>query len=87
MVIGMTSITANELKTKGVSAVENALKADGEAIISVRGEQKYVVIDLVKYGKFREYELEIALLEARADIAAGRARSESVDNHMKRVVD
>jgi len=81
----MISITANELKTKGVSVVENALKADGEAIITVRGEQKYVVINMSQYSKLREYELEIALLEARADIAEGRTKQESVDEHMKRV--
>jgi len=81
----MASITANELKTKGVSVVENALKADGEAIITVRGEQKYVVINMSQYSKLREYELEIALQEARADVAEGRAKQESVDEHMKRV--
>lgn len=83
----MTSITANELKTKGVSVVENALQGGDEAIITVRGKEKYVIIDLNKYSKLREYELEIALLEAKADIAAGRVRHESVDAHMKRVTD
>ena len=81
----MTKIAANELKTKGVSVLENALKEGGEAIITVRGEQKYVVINMAQYDKLREYELDIALLEARADIAEGRARRESVDEHMKRV--
>ncbi len=81
----MTNIAANELKTKGVSVLENALKGGGEAIITVRGEQKYVVINMKQYDKFREYELEIALLEARADVAEGRVKRESVDEHMKRV--
>jgi len=83
----MTSISANELKTKGVSIVENILQNEGEAVITVRGEQKYVIIDLKKYSKMREYELEIALLEARADIANGRAKKESVADHMKRIID
>ena len=81
----MNSITANELKTKGVSVVENALKSDGEAIITVRGKDKYVIIDMNKYNKLRDYELEIALLEARADIAKGRVKRESVAAHMKRI--
>lgn len=81
----MTNIAANELKTKGVSVLENALKRGGEAIITVRGEQKYVVINMDQYDKLREYELEIALLEAKADVAEGRAKRESVDEHMKRV--
>ena len=70
----MNSITANELKTKGVSVVENALKSDGEAIISVRGKDKYVIINMNKYNKLRDYELEIALLEGREDVAKGVRR-------------
>ena len=83
----MNSITANELKTKGVSIVENALRGDDEVIVTVRGKDKYVIIELDKYSKLREYELEIALLEARADVAEGRVKRESVAEHMKRVTD
>ena len=81
----MNSITANELKTKGVTVVENALQSDDEAIITVRGKDKYVIIDMNKYNKLRDYELEIALLEARADVAKGRVKRESVAAHMKRI--
>jgi len=81
----MTSITANELKTKGVSVLESALQSDDEAIITVRGKDKYVIVGLKKYSKMREYELEVALLEARADLAKGRAKKESVTEHMARV--
>ena len=81
----MNSITANELKTKGVSVVESALQSDDEAIITVRGKDKYVIIDMNKYNKLRDYELEIALLEARADVAKGRVLRESVAAHMKRI--
>ena len=83
----MSSITANELKTKGVSVVEDALRSDDEAVITVRGKETYVIIDINKYSKFREYELEIALQETRADIAASRVIRETVDDHMKRVLD
>ena len=82
----MTSIKANDLKTKGVSVVESALQQDGEAIITVRGERKYVVLDFKTYNKLREYELDIALQEARNDIADGNYNTESVDEHMKRVL-
>lgn len=81
----MNSITANELKTKGVSVVEDALQSDDEAIITVRGKDKYMIIDMNKYNKLREYELEIALLEARADVAKGRVQRENVAAHMKRI--
>jgi len=83
----MSSITANELKTKGVSVVEDALRSNDEAVITVRGKEAYVIIDINKYSKFREYELEVALQEARVDIAEGRVIRESVDDHMKRVLD
>ena len=82
----MTSIKANDLKTKGVSVIESALQQDGEAIITVRGERKYVVLDFKTYNKLREYELDIALQEARKDIADGNYNTESVDEHMKRVL-
>ena len=83
----MSVVTASELKTKGVSAVEAGLLEDEEVIISVRGRNTYVVMDLQKYAKFREYELEIALLEARADIEAGRYCESSVSEHMQQMSD
>lgn len=83
----MNTLTANELKTKGVSAVEARLKTDEEVIISVRGQDRYVVMDIEKYAQFREYELAVALQEAKADVEAGRYTTESVADHMKRVID
>lgn len=83
----MNTVTANELKTKGVSAVESRLKTEEEVIISVRGQDRYVVIDIEKYAKLRENELTIALQEAKADVAEGRFIIESVDKHMKRTTD
>ena len=82
----MTSITANDLKTKGVSVLESALQQDGEAVITVRGERKYVVLDFNTYNKLREYELDIALQEARSDIESGNYKIESVDEHMNRLL-
>jgi hypothetical protein len=46
---------------------------------------KYLIIGMNKYNKLRDYELEIALLEARADVAKGRVQRESVAAHMKRI--
>jgi prevent-host-death family protein len=83
----MSSVTANELKTRGVSAVEDRLEAGEDVIISVRGKDRYVVMSLEKYDQLRELELEHALREARADYAAGRTVTESVDDHMRRAAD
>ncbi|WP_417528994.1 hypothetical protein [Marinomonas shanghaiensis] len=83
----MSVVTANDLKTKGVSAIEASLLEDEEVIISVRGRNTYVVMDLHKYAKFREYELEIALLEARADLRLDVIMKSSVNDHMLQVSD
>lgn len=83
----METVTANELKTKGISAVEDRLKTDDEVIITVRGQDKFVVMSLEKYSRLRECELDSAVQEARADYAAGRVITESVDDHIKRVSD
>ena len=83
----MGALAANDLKTKGISAVEARLKVDEEVVISVRGQDRYVIMDLEKYNKLREYELAMAVQEAKADIAAGRFVTESVADHMRRISD
>ena len=62
----------NDLKTKGVAAIEAMLEEHSEAIISVRGKDHFFVMDIVHYHYLRECELEAALAESQADLAAGR---------------
>lgn len=81
----MSSLTANDLKTKGVSAIEAVLAERHEAIVSVRGKDRFVVMDIAQYNYLRECELEAALAETRADIAAGRVVKDSATAHVKRV--
>ncbi len=83
----MISLKANELKTRGISAVEDLLRTEEEVIISVRGVDKYVVMGLEKYARIRESELDMAVKEARADYEAGRINSESIEEHMNRMTD
>ena len=78
-------ISANELKVRGVSAIESALAEHREAVVSVRGHDRYVVMELSEYHRLRECELEVALLEARADVAAGRTVRESPEAHLARL--
>jgi len=40
----LNSISANDLKTKGVGAIEQALADQQEASVTVRGQAKYVVM-------------------------------------------
>lgn len=83
----MNAITANELKIRGISAVEDQLKNEEEVIISVRGRGRYVVMSLEKYARLREFELDMAVMEAKADYKDGNIITESVEDHMKRVTD
>lgn len=81
----MTHISANELKTKGVAAIEAVLADHAEAIVSVRGKDRYVVMDVARYHHLRECELDAALAQTRADLAAGRFVQESAQAHVARL--
>jgi len=83
----MSAITANELKIRGISAVEDHLEDEDEVIISVRGKDRYVVMSLEKFASLREFELDMAVMEAKADYEAGNTITESVEDHIKRVTD
>ncbi|MBU0559629.1 MAG: prevent-host-death protein [Bacteroidetes bacterium] len=78
-------ISANELKIKGVRAIQDATINGSEAVITIRGKKEYVVISLDKYNELREYELEAALLESKKDINNGNFTVESVEEHLKRI--
>jgi PHD/YefM family antitoxin component YafN of YafNO toxin-antitoxin module len=81
----MSDISANDLKTKGIAAIEAALADQPEAVVSVRGKQRFVVMDIAHYHYLRECELEAALAETRADLAAGRSVQESAEAHLARL--
>ena len=81
----MSQLTANDLKTKGIAAIESALAEHTEAIVSVRGKERFVVMDIAQYHYLRECELEAALAETRADLAAERFTVSSPEEHLARV--
>jgi PHD/YefM family antitoxin component YafN of YafNO toxin-antitoxin module len=81
----MDRIPANELKTKGISAIASRLEDADEVLITVRGKDQFVVMGMNHYNRLREYELEMALHECRAEYERGEYVTESVDNHIKRV--
>jgi hypothetical protein len=83
----MNALTANDLKIRGVSALEEGLRDSEELLISVRGQQRYVVMSIETYNRLRELELAAAVAEAKADYDAGRYTTESVEDHVKRVLD
>ena len=81
----MNIITANDLKTKGVVTIGEHLANNHEAMITVRGKNRFVVMDIEHYNYLRECELESALLEAKNDIEIGEYIVESVDKHIERL--
>ncbi len=81
----MSTITANELKTRGVASIDAALKEQDEVTISVRGRERYVVMDMEAYNRLRVCELDAALYQARREIAEGQGIEESVDEHLLRL--
>ncbi len=81
----MTVVTANDLKTKGISDIERALEDAQEVVISVRGKPRYVVVDLARYDYLRECEIAAAWAQVREDVASGRYRREGADAHVARI--
>ena len=81
----MSTLSANDLKTGGIAAIEAALAGQPEAIISVRGKERFVVMDVAHYHYLRECELDAALAQSQADLAAGRFVAESAQAHAARL--
>lgn len=81
----MSQLTANDLKVRGIAAIEQALTDQTEATISVRGKQRFVVMEMAQYQYLRECEIETALVQSRSDLAAGRAIQETAEAHMFRL--
>jgi hypothetical protein len=81
----MSHISANDIKTKGIAAIEAALNEASEAIVSVRGKDRFVVMDIAHYHYLRECELDAALAQTQADLATGRFVQESPEAHLARL--
>ncbi len=81
----MKQITANGLKTHGVSSIDQALQGGEEALISVRGRDRYVVMGLDVYNRLRVCELDAALYQCQQEIAAGEGIEESPAEHLARI--
>lgn len=82
----MNTINANELKTRGVTAIESALRHDSDVAITVRGKTRFVVVNVDYFQQLRECELEKAAREAGEDIVAGRFVVETAAQHKERIM-
>ena len=79
------TISANELKIKGVSIFDTLLKSLDEVLISVRGKNKYVVVNMERYEYLRECELEQAYQETQKDIKKGNSKTMSAQEHLDEI--
>jgi prevent-host-death family protein len=80
-------ITANEIKTNGVSMFGALLNQFDEVIINVRGRNKYVILDIERYKEFRESELDLAYMKAMKDIADENYKTQTAKEHIKELMD
>ena len=78
----MATLTANDLKRRGIASIAEVLEDAQEATISVRGKNTYVVMNVQQYQYLRECELEAALREVRGDREAGRIADRTIDEHI-----
>ncbi|ATI02413.1 MULTISPECIES: type II toxin-antitoxin system prevent-host-death family antitoxin [Cycloclasticus] len=76
-------ITANDLKIKGISCLEDSLTNQPEVTITVRGKDKFVVMKIEQYHYLREMELEAALYEAQKDHAENNFTTSTVNSHVE----
>ena len=78
-------VTANELKTRGIACIDEITSNGDEAIISVRGKQRYVVLTVEQFNHLRECELEAAIVETHRDLERGDIIQETVEAHVERI--
>ncbi len=79
----MVTIAANDLKTKGIKALEDTLRTQLQVSLSVRGQIKYIVMSQDYYHYLRECELEADLAESKAKPRSGDFVKETVTEHFK----
>jgi len=75
-------VTANEVKKRGVSLFDELLKKFDEIIISSRGKNKYIVMDIETYEDFRAYKLDKAYREVMEDVKRGDYHTD-IDRHLR----
>lgn len=80
-------VSANDIKTKGVTLLDKLFETMSEVIINVRGKNKYVVIDIERYKQLRELELDRLYEETMQEIKEGRFKTQSVEEHLSELRD
>jgi len=77
------TVTANDVKQRGVSLFGELLEKFDEIVVNVRGKQKYVVMDVERYKKLRALELDNAYREVMEDYERGDYKLITAEEHIK----
>jgi len=78
-------LSANDLKIKGITAIDEMTAENDGVVITVRGKQKYVILPIDQYNQLREFELDAAIRESRREIEEGRFYAGTIEEHVARV--
>ena len=65
-------LSMQDLKSTSLAKLKLLFKHEPEIIIQERGKDACVLVDLEHYAYLRQCELEIELIRARNEIAAGK---------------
>jgi len=79
------TVTANDVKQRGVSLFGELLEKFDEIVVNVRGKQKYVVMDVERYKKLRTLELDNAYREVMEDYKNGDYKVLTAEEHIKNI--
>jgi len=77
------TVSANEVKKRGVSLFGELLEKWDEVIINFRGQKKYVVMDIERYKELRALELDKAYAEVMEDYKKGNYKVLTAEEHIK----
>ncbi len=81
----MNPIATHEIDDPGIAILESVLTHQDEAIISVQGRPRFVVMGIAHYERLREAEIATAWQEAQAAIERGDFVAESAEEHIARL--
>ena len=77
------TVSANEVKQRGVSLFGELLEKFDEVVINFRGKNKYVVMDIERYKMLRALELDNAYREVMEDVKNGNYKTQTAQEHIK----
>jgi len=83
----IATLSAQDLKVGGLTKIKKMLRHEKDVFIQERGHDSCVIVDLDYYNQLKMYELEMAYLSTKRDIANGDFEIiEDPEAHVKKVL-